>query len=598
MLKNRITICAVITALLLTMMPYIASFAAENEPEITVIGSTIKNDKNYFELSLKIDSKSVGFSTVGIVLQYKSDVITPVSWDSEGTLVTMEGTKDWQNVAAIPAAAPKEISGKTALAYQGEENTGYLYLSSESSLPLAELSESIQRMITVRFKYAGEDEEAKAASKQRIIESFSEVVSLAPDDVAALSPAGQSVVYNTGIQDGDLYYTTKPINTEGLTIGDLMSAPKFELEQDADSANTGGSDVSKFAALVFFDWDESTLLGSMVVDSSMPEEEIKETINTFTQTITSPEIDMTGWNDETAKNTTLYDPNYPLTSHNGYTFGKWIEYTSEDFTVYGEAVDATASAIMVTIDSPAEPDYTKMSSGLVLKAAYIANTLMDSLDNATEREYTISIDSAPELEQYGRYGVSASYSLKFNITRENSNKSPVQRPRTTALRVIYNIGTTEVYSLINMENVDEQIVEVAAPDNADSVNVSVIDIGGVSNWATGSASRSIAYSVNSKQSGDDLGYVIYGCVNYINQQVAEEEVTTFGAAIFSTASITVSKGNVYGTTATSAVTLRAQATTNIRSGQQQKYEETGILYLSHDEMQNAVSRGNYNDYGV
>lgn len=598
MLKNRITICAVITALLLTMMPYIASFAAENEPEITVIGSTIKNDKDYFELSLKIDSKSVGFSTVGIVLQYKSDVITPVSWDSEGTLVTMEGTKDWQNVAAIPAAAPKEISGKTALAYQGEENIGYLYLSSEASLPLAELSESIQRTITVRFKYAGEDEEAKAASKQRIIESFSEVVSLAPDDVAALSPAGQSVVYNTGIQDGDLYYTTKPIDTDGLTIGDLMSAPKFELEQDADSANTGGSDVSKFAALVFFDWDESTLLGSMVVDSSMPAEEIKETINTFTQTITSPEIDMTGWNDETAKNTTLYDPNYPLTSHNGYTFGKWIEYTSEDFTVYGDAVDATSATSMVTIDSPADPDYTKMSSGLVLKAAYIANTTMDILASSTEREYTVSIDSAPELERYGRYGISASYSLKFNITRENSNKSPVQRPRTTALRVVYNIGTTEVYSLINMENVDEQIVEVAAPDNADSVNVSVIDIGGVSNWATGSASRSIVYSVNSKQSGDDLGYVIYGCVNYINQQVAEEGVTTFGASIFSTASITVSKGNVYGTTATSAVTLRAQATTNIRSGQQQKYEETGILYLSHDEMQNAVSRGNYNDYGV
>ena len=602
MRKNKIMIFTLLISILMTMIPSAVSFAAEGESAITVIGSTIKNDKEYFELSLKINSGAVGFSAAGIVLQYKSDVINPVSWDSEGTLVTMTDTSNWQNIASIPAISPKELSGKTALAYQGSDNTGYLYLSSESALPLAELTESMQRTITIRFRYTGEDDTAKAASKQSVIDGFESgsIVSLAPDEVAANSPAGQSVVYSTGIQDKDYYYTLDAENTAGLKIGELLSeAPQLVLEQDAESANTGGGgDVSKFAALVFFDWDESTLLGSMVVDSAMSVEEIKETINTFTQTLMPPEIDMTGWNDETAKATTVYNPDYPLTSHNGYTFGKWIEYTSEDFTIYGNSVSATDSTSMEIIDSPADPDYTKLSSGLVLKAAYIANTIMDSLENATVREYTVSIDAAPELECYTRYGTSASYSLKFNVLRVNSENYPVQRTRTTALRVTYNIGSTAVYSIVNIENIDQQIVEVAAPANADSVSVSVIDTGGVSNWVTGSAARSSLYSVNSAPSNDDLGYVIYGNVNYINQQIAKEGATTFSAVYFSAASINVSKGNVYGTTATAAGKLRTQATTNIRNGQQHKYEETGILYLSHDEMQNAVSRGNYNDYGV
>ena len=206
MRKNKIMIFTLLISILMTMIPSAVSFASEGEPAITVIGSTIKNDKEYFELSLKINSGAVGFSAAGIVLQYKSDVINPVSWDSEGTLVTMTDTSNWQNIASIPAISPKELSGKTALAYQGENETGYLYLSSESALPLAELTESVQCTITIRFRYAGDDDAAKAVSKQSVIAGFESgsIVSLAPDEVAANSPAGQSVVYSTGIQDKEI----------------------------------------------------------------------------------------------------------------------------------------------------------------------------------------------------------------------------------------------------------------------------------------------------------------------------------------------------------------------------------------------------------
>lgn len=607
MRKNKIMIFTLLISILMTMIPSAVSFAAEGEPAITVIGSTIKNDKEYFELSLKINSGAVGFSAAGIVLQYKSDVINPVSWDSEGTLVTMTDTSNWQNIASIPAISPKELSGKTALAYQGSDNTGYLYLSSESALPLAELTESMQRTITIRFRYTGEDDTAKAASKQSVIDGFESgsIVSLAPDEVAANSPAGQSVVYSTGIQDKDYYYTLDAENTAGLKIGELLSeAPQLVLEQDAESANTGGGgDVSKFAALVFFDWDESTLLGSMVVDSAMSVEEIKETINTFTQTLMPPEIDMTGWNDETAKATTVYNPSYPLTSHNGYTFGKWIEYTSENFTIYGEAVDALAATAMVNIDAPADPDYTKLSSGLVLKAAYIANTIMDSaiLNTPELRWYTISNDEDPNDDGYdpndgyfGRYGTSANYAVRVKVSRVNNDNNPIYRPRQTALRAVFNIGSTQILSLTKLENVDEQIAEVAAPADADSVSFTVIDIGGVSNWANGSAARSTGFSVSSAD------YMLQGNVIYMNEYpdtvdlnnptFAAPTAQYFKAAGLSTTVVAGATGN--------AVAYRRQAIRNIAQGRAEKLENEGKKYLTHDELQNAISRGNYNDYGV
>ncbi|MGN0108221.1 MAG: hypothetical protein ACI4A5_11075 [Hominilimicola sp.] len=601
---KRITAFIVMLTLILSVLP-VVSFAEDTQPAFEVIGSTIKNDKNFFELTMKVTPGSKGFFSAGMTLRYDKSVITPVAWDKDGTAVPMTSCTDWQNVAAVPAVCPTEISGKTALAYEEPDmepetlsKNGYLYISAETALPVTTLPND-GKVITVRFKYVGADDDAIAASKQKVTDNFTigTIVSLASDDVAASSPAGQMVFYGAGDADETEYYYTTETPTVGIAHDELLTtAPTFTLKENAESANTGGGgSASYFAALVFFDWDESTLLGSMVVDASLSADEIKTTINSFTKTQLPPDFDLSDWTDEKAKTVTTYNPAYPLASHNGYTFGKWIEYTSEDYTVYGNAVKTTDAGVMETISAPADPDYTNISDGLVLKAAYIANMDMDSLTDTTQRIYTVSNDTAPEAGYFGRFGTSTNYSLKFKVTRVNSDNQPVQRLRTTALRVVYTIGLTEIYSLVNMENVDEQIVEVAAPADADRVDVSVIDIGGVSDWAMSSAARSSICFVNSKKTDENnLGYVIYGTVNYINQQVAEEGATTFNAGIYNNVEITVTKGNVYGAAANAnAVALRAKAATNIRDGQQQKLAAEGILYLSQKEMQNAVKYGNY-----
>lgn len=589
---KRIICSAIIISLIFSVIPLFGAYAEETEPTIEIIGSTIKRDNKFFELGMEITAGSEGFFSAGIALEYDSSVITPVAWDGED--INMSDRTDWQNVAALPAISPKGISGRTALAYQ-KDGKGYLSLTGEAPLPVKTLAD--KRVITVRFKYEGGDDTARAVNKQRVIDGFAEgkIVSLSDDIISADSPVGQMVLYRAGGDAETEYYYTSVETTQGIMTEKKLSAPPvFKLKENEDSADSGGSDASKFAALVFFDWDESTLLGSMVVDSAMPEEEIKETINTYTQTLMPPDADMSNWSDTAAKAYTTYDTKYPLASHDGYSFGKWIDFNSEDFTVYGEAVKATDAGVMETIPTPEDPDFNNLSGGLILKAAYVSNTKMDSLTTAVKREYTISNDSAPEKGYYGRYGTSNNYSLKFKVTRENTDKQPVQRTRTTALRVIYNItGDTQIYSLVSMENLDEQIVEIAAPANAESVDVSVIDIGGTADWATGSADRSTKFPVNSKQSGDDYGYIIYGTVNYINQQVAEENITTLGADIFNSAGLNVSAGNVFGATSSGVIVLRRQAVTNIRTGQQQKITAEGITYLSPKEMQNAITYGDY-----
>lgn len=676
------------------------------EPSVTVIGSTIKNSKDFFELSLEVNPGLAGFSTTGIVLGYNSNIIVPVSWDEAGTTVTMGETSDWQHVAAIPAVAPTTISGKVALAYKpnagGAEPTAtpggdvptstpapieepsptptadsgvgideteegeataapeptatpeatmvptpkdpaYLYISSETSLPVDKFAEGqTLRTITVRFKYVGETDEEKAKHKQEIINGFEsqDIVWLAPDDVAAESPAGQVWVYSTGdVDESELentgnsgganraakethyYYTYDKDKTAGLKIGKLLSAPQFKLFENADTANSGGSDPSKFAALVFFDWDEKTLLGSVVVDGSASTEEINEQINAFNTTLLPPGFSLPTASDvDAAAGETLegkleavteYNPDYVLTSHKGYTFGKWVDFDSDAFTVYGNAVSVSLGTLMVYDEPPADPDFSNISAGKVLKAAYIANDLMkpEDLSSATLRRYIISNDEDPNDGIYdpndgyfGRFGSSNNYAVRAKITRVNSDGNPIYRPRKTALRATFTVnvgtGTAQVVSLVNLENVDEQIAEVAAPNNATSVSLTVVDIGGTDNWV-GAAERSEPFPVANED------FMLQGNVVYMNEypDTVDYNTTTFNAPIatfFTAAGLTTPSSIKLDPDLTSSVVnRRRQAVRNIARGRAQKLIDTNgqKSYLTQAELQAAITYGDYTKVG-
>ena len=291
------------------------------ESVFEIIGSTIKRDTEFFELGVKVNPMAEGFLSAALVLQYDSSLITPASWSESA--IDMSDRTDWRNVAVLPAIAPKELSGKTAFAYQEarkepEEPTptetpaptvtpdptetpaptnpdaggetvqsdepgqtteptptpdptqepdptvtpdptetpgpvepeepeafpskGYLYLSADAAFPIQTMPGN-GRIITVRFRYAGEDKESRQASKQKVIDGFlgEKIVTLAPHDIAAASHAGQMLVYYTGVDDPEkgvteYYYTTEAAaeGTEGLLLA-KERAYSLKLEQDAQS---------------------------------------------------------------------------------------------------------------------------------------------------------------------------------------------------------------------------------------------------------------------------------------------------------------------------------------------------------------------------
>lgn len=462
-----------------------------------------------------------------------------------------------------------------------------------------ETEAAVEQAVVVRFLVNVNPETMLPYPLEEVFSS----IDIVQDKVTVAAAPEIPVLKTSAVYDksGVVYY---PANNSLETMG--VSTPvKLSMLRvtKGKTSNSGGDDPSNFMPIVLFDWDESTLIGSLVVSRSMSPEDITTTINEYAASFMPPNadgspMDMSTWNDETAKAYTTYDPHYVLTSHNGYSFGKFIELTSPDYTVYGRAVAANDAGEMVEIPSPAGPDYSKISGGLILKAAYIANTTMDSLALIEQRNYVVSNSSMPDAGYYGRYGTSTNYSLKFKVTRQNTDNQPVQRPRMTALRIIYDIGGVSVYSLMNIKNVDEQIVEIAAPANATSASATVIDTGGVSNWVGGAADRSNTALVNAAETGDELGYVIYGTVNYINETlISTPSTSTFTAGIFTNAKLTVSKGNVFGTTSTGAAALRTQAVKNLKSGQTQKLEAEGTAYLSHQEMANVIKTGNYKTAG-
>lgn len=737
------------------------------QPKFEVIGSTIKDSDKFFELTVKVAPGSKGFFSAGMTLQYDKSVITPVAWDSNGTVVPTSGCNDWQNVASVPAICPDELSGKTALVYEepvetptpepsgnptqptespaatespqpseeptptievtardGEdpsqptqsseptqseeptqsteptqseeptqsveptqstepayeidkENRGYMYISAEAALPITAplasgtpvptqtpeaslqptespaVTESpsptpsdtpAQRkardasatpepktfpnngeIVTVRFMYVGNTADEMKANKAKVEAGFAtkdgeKIVKLAPDDISEASPAGQMVFYGAGdAKDTEYYYTTDDAATKGVKHDELLKeAPVFTLEKDADSRKQsgGGADPSQFAALVFFDWDKTTLLGSMVVNGASSSEDIVSTINEYAKGLMAPEADGNkpamgaDWASEKAKECTTYDATpaddgkgykYPLSSHDGYTFGKWIAFDSADYTVYGGAVSLTAAGTMVNINVPADPDFSNISGGLVLKAAYMANTKLDGLTSAASRRYTLSnkddttiTEFDPNEGYYNRFGSSSNYSVKVKVKRINASGQPVHRTRQTALKATFNLpGGVQSVSLVKMEDIDEQIVEVAAPDKATQVTFTIIDIGGIANWADGSAARTDNFIVKSAD------YILYGNITYLNEypETVDLNDSRFSApapAVFTAAGLDI---NVVANASGNATEFRRQAIRNIAEGQRQKMAanngDVKKKYLTQTELQNAITHGHY-----
>lgn len=376
-------------------------------------------------------------------------------------------------------------------------------------------------------------------------------------------------------------------------------APVTEIALDGQSqglaASWGGkADPTAFTSVVFYDWDETTVLGSTVLSKTATADEVKAAMTTFTNGLMKGGYDPATYDPNVANyDGTLIDekPQYPLNAKKGYSFGKWIDFDSDDHTIYGKAVDLDNN--YKVIDWPEPADYeapADISSGIILKAAYTNNSDMASIltEEAvnTSRHYTVSV------AENGRFGATPTYSVTVRVQREN-NSIGVLRGREPALRVMMVTAQGEIslYSLVKLNATDDTTVEIVPNTNIKYLSATVIDVGGVSNWIDTTA-RSDSLTV--EQTGDD-GFVVLGNVSYINDELSTGTTSSVLATFYNDAGLNTN--NPANFESGNAAAKRRQAWANMLTAWNEanpNYSaEKPYRALSKTELQTAIDTGHF-----
>ncbi|MCI8336616.1 MAG: hypothetical protein HFI72_05615 [Peptococcaceae bacterium] len=280
-------------------------------------------------------------------------------------------------------------------------------------------------------------------------------IKVAEDATAVNSPAGRSGTY---------FYTT---DTEPV---DILNWHFLSVKNgiSVNSGSGGPPDPSDFAAIVFYDWDNS-MLGSVIV----PKGDATQYVSKFQE---DKQLEY---------------------AHPGYIFGCWIPYESETPTTYGARV-SSSNANNMAVDSETEPDasrqlgepadkadFTDVQGDMVLKAAFVADEAYIAEWEAMGepgRQYTVTpVD-------YGRYTTAGVNYIKVEVTRKNAEGKIIPRPAKPALRVRMISGSNTLYSLYDLSGADKEVIELlpyaTTTAGIDRVIWEVVDTYGMSNWVS------------------------------------------------------------------------------------------------------------------
>ncbi len=150
MAKRMLAVTASLTLLLPCLsLPTFAEDAEtgkvfDQTQPVTVVAKRVTGDDTYFEISLEVNEDYDKYSSVGVVLRYDPEYITPAeSWAEDAGKADMSENNSWATRRALPTLGVDTWSTHTALAYEEAEpqadadgkKYGYLYLSAEHPRP-------------------------------------------------------------------------------------------------------------------------------------------------------------------------------------------------------------------------------------------------------------------------------------------------------------------------------------------------------------------------------------------------------------------------------------------------------------------------------
>lgn len=497
-------------------------------PKVTVAGVDVLGAPEFFELSLRVSAQA--FQSVGVVLSYNTDVLTPVEWsvdaetsdepvdpgdpeNPETPETPEDGTEDtggtggeetqapetpagqprevqvngssWNNPTVLPTKGADGLAGKPALAYTAQDEEGnptkraYLYLGADA-LEYTPLRQ--EQVVTVRFRKSAKDVEVTLPVDDPNVTSENFTVCLAPAQIAADAIPGAQLLSTAGKgADGEpLVYT----------YGDLIQENGSETpygltftKTEEPSINTGGSGGGDYA-ITFFDWD------GRVMDAISADADATEELAIL-----------------------MERQKQRLEGKAGYAFDTWLIATqaAEDAELQRRNNVFTSNDAPLDTSDPdirtAVVDFTNLaqyenketgSKSVLVQAAYAAKTRPKYSDDLVNNGSTESNDAFYTISEpvYTRYGsadaTTGSYSLTMTVTRKQQTWG-VTRLREPAVWVAMKPtgsgNPANIMSLIRLENTDTTTFEIVTNKQVASVQYMIIDAYGVSNW-TGAGAHS------------------------------------------------------------------------------------------------------------
>lgn len=480
-------------------------------PHVGVTGLLVGTE--YFELSLKVSARE--FQTVGVVLSYNTEVLTPIVWSSgekneDGSpkeiSIDPAANNSWNRPVVLPSRGADGLAGKPALSYLGydqeqQEKTGrgYLYLGADT-LQYGDLIG--ERVVTVRFRRETgapvtmpEDPETDDVMD----ESFT--VCLASEGISQEAIPGHPVLLTAQGENRQpqsyIHYRHILVTEAGAAAaqetagadageGELGSteepAPVPETDctlsfsfggvESADS--TGGSGDY---AITFYDWD------GRVIDAIAAPKNATDIVATW---------QAQEWIQQRLGNKA------------GYDFDNWIVvYENND----GEGLHAEAGSL-TSRKSRGENDKLKAadiadfgdleqmtkenSQSVLVQAVYVANTAVNNAKgedwSTGETEARYKFDQ-PTFYQYGEADSSTGqYAVRCKAYRD----STIRADTPTVLAKVYT-SAGMVTVKVDLENTDETDFEVVVPRSTERITYEVLDTYGTVNWTNGE-SRSLEES--------------------------------------------------------------------------------------------------------
>lgn len=538
-MRTKRIIAILMTVMLLAgnLVWFTGTVRAAAEPEIIISGVNVTEDgtaggkaTGYLEVSVAV--QAAGFQTVGVVLSYDTEVLTPVDWKDPANAPGL--TTNWTTV--IPTKGADDFSGKPALARlaEAEEPTpeeapakrGYLYLGAES-LRYQDLSAEATRLVTVRFAIEKDDSgnylQVTVPGAGDVLTDDSKTLCLAPEADAEAAIPGAQVQLTLG----------EPVEeTEGSELNPLdghvlkyyawrTTESKYEVNKETackvsfqtgpgKSINTGSTEVVGGGdyAITFFDWD-----GRVIDAVSADDDNAEAVVDTWEKAHADrlgnkPGYEFNGW-------LVVYQANDGSGLQTRYKSLTSVKAAESTPVAYDTTPSAVNNAKLYTQDMFS--NYKDLSSittknfedldnamagsetAVLLQATYKATETVNNGTGETADlggSRTFYQYGTPTYYQYGPADVSnGQYGITIPLTRGD-----VLRANLPAIQaqVYVNVnGKTEIVIVkVDLENTDETSFEVVVPKSATQVSLRLRDTYNASDWTNAQGRSSEIFVMN------------------------------------------------------------------------------------------------------